>query len=226
VKWKLNGSTPRWISSLLKGDSDPDRYLYSYRRIALQLRYDLSAVDSRSVLLVTANASPLSSIAASILSQCLAEDTHQRILLVDACTRTPELTRHLGAQGRPGLVDLLSNRALPLAQLLLPTTQEHVLFLSAGTTSSNGRLPDRDQVQALLDASSASCDYVVIAGGPVSDPLVLTLSSKVGCVLLLVIDNQTTVDDLHAAESALALCKPRKAGLVFTMPVGGDRWTL
>ena len=70
-------------------------------------------------------------------------------------------------------------------------------------------------------------DFVLLSGGSVlDDSMALALAPHVGGVLLLVVENKTTVEGLDAAQDALSLCKARKVGLVLTTRVKGGRWPI
>jgi len=224
-----DGSNSRWWTSLWRRSRGSEQDLAAYRRLALQLHYDLPRPQSdRSVLLVTPTASALCAHGAATLACCLAEEVSRPVLLMDASPGRPDVTRMLDCAARPGFVDFLADPELKLDDLIVPTTHDSVFFLPAGTGPGPSSQPvSRDGVGALLEAVGSRYDFVLLSGGSVLDnSMALALAPHVGCVLLLVIEQKTTVEDLDAAQDSLCFCKARKVGLVLTTPIRGGRWPI
>jgi Mrp family chromosome partitioning ATPase len=212
-----NGHHPRWWHSLRrKRHPEVDADLPAYRRLALQLHYDLPRGETgRSVLLVTPGGSTLSARASLMLASALAEQLAKPILLVDACPASPDTTRLIGWQSESGLSDFLAHTHADasLCDLVVPTTVENVHFLPAGPA----RPFLHERIDALLKAAVSRYDFVLLAGGSVlNDALALALTPSVECVLLVVMENETRVEDLDSARSALGYCKARKVGMLLT----------
>jgi Mrp family chromosome partitioning ATPase len=225
--WSGNGSrngnrngSSRWWTSLWGRSREPELDLAPYRRLALQLHNDLprGKRSLRSVLLVTPISSNLGAHGSAALACCLGEELRRPILLVDVSSKHPETSRIMDCAANHGFADMLRDPMLPLEQFVMPTTRENVWFLPAGTQDREHRSPSPEEVSALLLKTAESrYDFVLLSGGGVlNDSAALTLARYVGCVLLLVTENETRVDDLEAAQTALASCKARKLGLVLT----------
>jgi hypothetical protein len=215
-----NGNHPRWWQSFVKKrGARADEDLSGYRRLALQLHCDLPrATGNRSALLVPPAGSKLCARTCITLASCLAEQLAQSVLLVDACPASPETTRLLGCPDQPGLSDFLANPTASLHDLVMPTTADNVRFLSAGTT----RPLVYENIPALVTTAEREHDFVLLCGQSVlSDALVLALTPSLGCVLLVVTENETRVEDLDMAQSALGYCKARKVGMLLTTPRPG-----
>jgi hypothetical protein len=210
---------PFWRRAHESDDSAP------YRRLALQLHYDLCRPDNpRSVLLVTPNPSRLCAYGSATLACCLADELRRPILLVDACPAAPEASRMLGSAAIRGFSDLLLTPSLPWDDLVLPTSHENVWFLPAGATVGPSQAAPPEHIVAVLKAAEARYDFVLVCGGSVlSNTMALAVVPYVGCVLLLAIENQTRVEDLDAAQETLQFCKASKVGLVFTTILRGGR---
>lgn len=219
-----NNSTSHWLASLWGRLRQRDLDLAPYRRLALQLHYTLPRPDNpRSALLVTPTPSGLCAQGSVTLASCLGEQLQRPVLLIDVCPRAPEASRILDCSANRGLADILSNPKLPLDELVLPTTREHVFFLPAGTNVNDCARASPEDMSALLKAAETRYDFVLLSGGSVlNDPMALALAPFVGCVLLLVTENETPVGDLDAAQDALSFCKARKVGLVLTTPIRGS----
>lgn len=200
-----------------------NQYLEPYRRLALQLHYGLPRPDNpRSVLLVTPTASALGAHGSTDLACSMADELRRPILLIDACPRDPEVSRILDCMGSRGFADILSDPGLRPDDFVLPTTHENVSFLPAGAEVASHRPAQPHDMSALLKAAEGRNDFVILSGGSVlNDSLSLALAPYVGCVMLLVIENETKVEDLDAARDALFFCKARQVGLVLTTALRG-----
>ena len=223
-----NGFHSRWWSTLRKRSDQADQDAAAYRRLALQLHHDLSRADGRrSALLVTASISELCARGSVAVASCLAEQVCRPVLLIDVCPENPETSRILQGNGSRGFSDFLADSKLRLDELVLPTTCENVSFLPAGAAFDRSGTASPESVRAVLNAVETKFDYVLLSGGSVlHDPTTLALAPHVGCVLLLVIENQTRMEDLDAAQDVLALCNTPKVGLVFTKPVRNELWPI
>lgn len=193
-----------------------DKYLAPYRRLALQLHHSLPRPHSpRSVLLVTPTASTLSAYGSATLACCLGQELRRPVLFVDACINKPDVSQLLNCTAERGFAELISNPTLRLEDLVLPSTCENVAFLPAGAAAYPSKPPD--ELPAILSRAENQYDFILLAGGSVlGDSMTLALAPYVGCVLLLVIENETMTEALEAAQEVLAFCNPRKIGMVFT----------
>jgi MinD-like ATPase involved in chromosome partitioning or flagellar assembly len=219
-----NGFYSRWWSALRKRSDQADQDAAAYRRLALQLHLDLSGSNGRrSALFVTANSSAICAQGSVEVASCLAGQVCRPVLLMDACPENPETSRILQSNGSRGFTDFLTDPKLRLDELVLPTTCENVSFLPAGAIFNRSGAAPPQSVKTVLNTVEAKYDYVLLSGGSVlHDPTTLALAPHVGCVLLLVIENQTLMEDLDAAQDVLALCNARKVGLVFTKQVRNE----
>jgi len=216
-----NGSGARWWSSLWGRHQGPDHNVEQYRRIALRLHYDLTRPGvPRSALLASPVVSTLSADAGAALACCLADELRQPILLVDVSPKDPAASRLLECAARPGFADFLSNPELRLDDMVLPTNRENVSFLSAGSSMAAFHTTPPDRLCSLLAEVESCYDFVLLSGGALlNNSASLALAPHVGCVLLLVVENQTSMEDLDAAQDDLSFCKARQVGLVLTKQV-------
>jgi len=150
----------------------------------------------------------------------MAEELLRPVLLVDAADDC-EVSRILGSLASQGLSDFPMR---PLQELVLPTSQQNVWFLSRGAVQGSSFSASPENAHDLLVRSARQWDFVVVAGGPVlKNSLPLAMAPYVGHVLLLVTENRTYIDDIDAAQTALELCKARNVSLVLTQHVGAVR---
>jgi len=215
-----NGSKRRWWTMPWARPRKTEEDLAAYRRLALQLHYDLpQGQASRSVLVVTPDVSPLSARSSLNLALCLTELLGRRVLLVDACPTTPELSRHLGGDPAVGFAEYITNADRPLEPLVLPASIPNLSFLPAGEQGGGPASPER--ISQLLAGAAQQHDFLLLAGGSVlNNPFALALAPFVGCVLLAVTEHQTTLDDLDDAQTTLEHCKARSVRLLLATPVG------
>jgi hypothetical protein len=216
-----NGRAPSWWKSLWGRSRRESQYVAAYRRLALQLHYDLpQESETRCALLLT----PVrcrSAAAGLGLALSLGEELRKPVLLIDACPTRPEITETLGCNNAPGWADLLRDPKQNLKDFVLPTSSEHTGFLPAGYIRHGVSSPEA--LQNRLAEAQRQFDFVLLSGGSVlEDPAGLALLPNAGSVLLLVLENETRVEDLEAAERALALCKARNVRIVLTSPVRGE----
>ena len=214
------GPVSSWVRSLRRRLTNPKQDLMPFRRLALRIHSDLPRGEaSRSALLVTPTVSAVGVHGSTVLGCCLAEELGHSVLLVDGCTRNPQLTHILDCTKHRGFIDLLSDPELVLDDVVLPTSRKNVFFLPAGG-NLDGTLASPESMSELLKAAERRYDFVLLSGGSVlDDATALALAPSVGCVLLFVVEAQTKVTDLGSAEDALESCKARKVGVVLTTSV-------
>lgn len=218
-----DGSRRRWLPG--SRPQPPEDDLASYRRLALQLHYDLLRPESpRSVLVVSPSASELSAHSSTALARCLGEELEQSVLLVDACPQLPYTSRMMDCQDQPGFFEVASDPSLSVNDFVLPTNRERVSFLAAGARSGNHAPISPNRLSTFLQGFESSYEFVVLVGGALLESVTsLALAPHVGCVLLLAIEDETRLGDLDLAVDALTLCKARKVGVVLTRPVNSRR---
>src|SRR5579872_2676021 len=147
-----NGFNSRWWSALWKRSNHAEQDTAAYRRLALQLHYDLSLADGRrSALLVTPSTSALCAQGSISVASCLAEQVCRPVLLIDVCPQNPEASRILKGDGGRGFADFVADPKLELHDLVLPTNRENVSFLPAGAALDRSRAASPENVKALLN---------------------------------------------------------------------------
>lgn len=142
------------------------------------------------------------------LALSMAMEVDTSVLLVDADVVRPSILPRLGVSGRfEGLLDLLSNPAMSLDQVLLRTNVDKLLLLPPGGQRF-------DSTELLASAAMASLldllarehpDQIVIFDAP---PLLVTTESKVlashvGQVVVIVDQERTSPNDVAKAFSIL-----------------------
>lgn len=200
----------------------------AFRRLALQLHYDLQGAGPRAVLLGEPGVSAGKGDVAVHLACALASELSKPILLIDASPSRPVTSEWLGIAPAPGFTDLLSpgggsarDGGKRLEEGVYPTSQGNLFVLPAGQPLP--LTPEPADLRAFLDCATKAYDFVVLAGGSVlNDSLTRALAPHAGCVLLTAVENETLTEQLDAAQSALALSKARKVGVVLTTAFGAS----
>jgi len=202
----------RWAPRPAKPDQE------QWRRLALRLCHDLGSADGhRSVMLVTADegAGELEARCSLELAESLADELGKPVLVVDASPRVRGLSRLLKCAELRGLTDALFEPELPLGEIVLRTTHPNVAVVPAGIIADPVGHVATDRVATLLDGFQRDHEVVLFSGGGVpGNGLALALASSVDCVLLLATENETTPENLDAAQESLRVRNAREVGLV------------
>ncbi len=208
-----------WLSRHFRANSRDSAATQSYRRLALQLDFDLGKKEKGHSLMLTAPDSAGITCEATLeLAHFLAAELGHRVLLVDGSFGVGGISALLGHEASPGLMDLPRDGTGVLGNAVVPTGQEGVFLLAAGRPGPDGAVPIRtDELRAVLEAGCAKFDYVLVPSCPIlRDPRCLVFPSLVDLVLLLAVEGKTFLDDLDASRRALTACKATKVGLVLT----------
>ncbi len=200
----------RWAARPAKPDQE------RWRRLALRLRHDLElASGPRSLMLVTAGEGDFEARCSLELAESLADELGKPVLLVDAAPRERRLSRLLKCTELRGFADALVDPELALGEVVLRTTHPNLAIVPAGIVADPVGHVATERVAALLDAFQRDHEVVLFSGAGVpANGLALALAPVVGRVLLLAAENETTSEDLEAAEESLRVRNARDIGLV------------
>jgi capsular exopolysaccharide synthesis family protein len=171
-----------------------------YRELARRLALAGSEQSLKTVLIASASRFEGRTLTAINLSIMLAQDSGQKVLLLDADFRNPSVHRVLGMNQDQGLAELLNGRRSS-EDLFLKTSVLNLTVLPAGglvqkpTELLNTRL-----MQALLQGASADYDWVIVDSPPLfPNADAELLSGLVDGVLLVVQANSTPVARIQDA---------------------------
>jgi protein-tyrosine kinase len=138
------------------------------------------------------------------LAMSIAMELDHTVLLVDADVARPSVLRTLGLPAQRGLMDLLLDEKLDMADVLLRTNVDTLSILAAGTSTPRATelLASSTMANLLLEIANRYSDRVVIFDSP---PLLLTseartLASHMGQIVVVVEAQKTTQ---HAVSEAL-----------------------
>jgi protein-tyrosine kinase len=200
----------RWAARPAKPDQE------QWRRLAMRLRYDLGPADGRrSFMLVSPSDGEFEARCSLELAESLADELGKPILVVDASPRERRLSRLLQCAELRGFTDALVEPELPLGEIVLRTTHPNVAFVPAGIIGDPVGHVAAERVAALLDVFQRDHEVVLFSGGAVpANGMALARAPMVGRVLLFAAENETTAEDLDAAQESLRVRNARDIGLV------------
>jgi protein-tyrosine kinase len=129
------------------------------------------------------------------LAMSIAMEMDRTVLLVDADVARPSIPKILGVGTERGLLDILVEEDLTLADVLIKTDVEKLTLLTAGRRHSHSTelLASRNMEELLKELAERYADRIVIFDSP---PLLLTsearvLASQMGQIVL-VVEAETT----------------------------------
>jgi receptor protein-tyrosine kinase len=144
------------------------------------------------------------------LAMSIAMEVDHSVLLVDADVLRPSVLARLGLDAAPGLMDVLSDPTVELADVMLRTNVPKLTLLPAGTASLRStELLASTAMETLLDElASKYSDRIIVFDAP---PLIPTtesrvLASRVGQVVMVVEADATTRAQAAQAYAAVEHC--------------------
>lgn len=144
------------------------------------------------------------------LAISIAMELDHTVLLVDADVARPSVLRTLGLKSQSGLMDILLDAKLDVADVLLKTNIDTLSILPAGKSHRHAtELLASQTMSSLLDEiASRYPDRIVIFDSP---PLLLTtearvLASQMGQIVVVVEAETTTMNAVKSALSQLEAC--------------------
>lgn len=145
------------------------------------------------------------------LAMSIAMERDITVLLVDADVARPSVLKVLGLGAEAGLMDILMNDELELADVILKTNVPTLSILPAGRSNRHATelLASRSMSTLLSEIANRYADRIVIFDSP---PLLITteagvLAAQMGQVVM-VVEAETTTQ--HAVREALRLLDPCK----------------
>jgi exopolysaccharide/PEP-CTERM locus tyrosine autokinase len=139
------------------------------------------------------------------LAMSIAMELDHTVLLVDADVARPSVLRTLGLPNQRGLMDILVDDKLDMADVMLRTNVDTLSILPAGTSTPRATelLASSTMSNLVNEIASRYPDRIVIFDSP---PLLLTSESRVLAShmgqIVMVVEAQTTTQ--HAVKEALS----------------------
>lgn len=144
------------------------------------------------------------------LAMSIAMEVDSTVLLVDADVARPAVLDRLGLASSPGLLDLLTQPGLDMADVLLKTNVDRLSILPAGTPHARATelLASAGMNRLLDELATRYSDRIIVFDAP---PLLLStesraLATQVGQVLLVVEADRTTQATVRNALAMIEAC--------------------
>ncbi len=169
------------------------------------------AIKNGNLIMVTsALAGEGKSFCAINLAMSIATEMDHTVLLVDADVARPALPGYLGLKAERGLLDVLLDDKLELADVLIKTNVEKLSILTAGRKNKHATelLASQGMSDLLKEIAERYSDRIVIFDSP---PLLLTseahvLASQMGQIVLVVAAEKTPQQAVKEALRQIESC--------------------
>jgi receptor protein-tyrosine kinase len=194
--------------SIVTPDGDRTPNAESFRRIKRQILANVNkskagGAPSNLVLVTSALAGEGKTFCAVNLAISMALEMNRTVLLVDADVAKPSVPDTLGLKVERGLLDVLLDRRIDLAEVLCKTDIGKLTLLPAGTAHPHAtELMASDAMRVLLqEMAERYRDRIIIFDSP---PLLAAseagvLASQMGQIVMVVEAGKTSEDALKAA---------------------------
>lgn len=168
-------------------------------------------VNNGNLIMVTsALAGEGKTFCATNLAMSIAMEMDHTVLLVDADVARPAIPKCLGLGAGRGLLDVLLDDKLDLADVLIKTNVENLTILTAGTMHRRATelLASQAMSDLLREIARRYADRVIIFDSP---PLLLTseasvLASQMGQIVMVVAAESTTQQAITEALRQIETC--------------------
>ncbi len=196
-------------SPLIVGEQSATPRAEAHRKLRTNLQFVDAAQNASSILVTSSVPGEGKSITAVNLALSLVE-TGEKILLIDADMRKPQVSRYLDLANDAGLSNVLAGQA-ELDEVLQPWGDQGLTVLASGSVPPNpAELLGSQRMRDLLMDLTSQFDRVVIDSPPilpVTDAVVI--SREVDGVLLVIRAHKTPRNEVsHAAASLRAVDAP------------------
>lgn len=163
------------------------------------------------------------------LAFSMASERDLFVLLIDADIRRVGLSKKLGVEDRPGIMDVLINPALSISDVMIRTNVPNLAIIPAGRSNdtSTEMFASQRMTKLVRDISSRYKDRLIIFDAPpvlaASEPGVL--AQHVGQILFVVRSGSTSKRSVAEALRLVDAC-PDLNFVINRMPLGtgGDRF--
>ncbi len=172
----------------------------------------MSGLKNGNLIMVTSSLAGEGKSFCSInLAMSIAMEMDHRVLLIDADVARPSIPKTLGfSKEEPGLLDIILNPELGIADVMIKTNVEKLTLLPAGThhTHATELLASQTMGAILQELAQRYHDRVVIFDSP---PLLLTsesraLACQMGQIVLVVEAERTTQQTVKDALQQIESC--------------------
>jgi len=192
-----------------------------YRSLRARIKAAENGRSVRTIVVTSPSKGDGKSLTAANLALTMAQEFHQRVLLLDGDLRRPSVARMFGVEEGPGLADVLTGAA-DLDMALTHLTDQRLTLLRAGTPPGQpAELLGSTGMRRVLDTLRTQFDRILIDMPPVA-PLadVQVLAPMTDAIVMVVRAGITEKPAIERALSGLEITKV--LGLVLNEAGGGD----
>lgn len=207
-------------SGIITPHDDKNRIAEEFRIIKRPLILDAfnhnnGQLNKGNLIMVTsALAGEGKSFCAVNLAMSIAMEMDHTVLLIDADVARPSIPEYLGLKAGPGLLDVLLDDRIELADVIMRTNIEKLSVILSGRKSKHSTelLASQNMKNLLTDIAHRYHDRIIIFDSP---PLLLTtesreLASQMGQIVLVVASETTPQKSVMEALRQLELCSDVK----------------
>lgn len=198
------------------------------KRPLLDNAFDPSVLKGNLVMVTSALPNEGKTFCAINLAMSIAMEVNRTVLLVDADVSKPSVLNKLGITGGKGLLDLLHNKEMKLADVLLKTNIENFSILPSGRHHKKATelLASQDMVDLLDDLAQRYPDRIIIFDSP---PLLVTteasvLATHMGQIVMVIEAEKTPQPAVREALGLIDSCDIVGLILNKTSTVPGGRY--
>jgi capsular exopolysaccharide synthesis family protein len=162
------GATARLDRRLVTATAPQSLAAEQYRLLRTRVRRAENGRSVRSILVTSPSKGDGKSLTAANLALAMSQESHQRVLLVDADFRRPSIGRLFGLSESPGLADVLLGAA-DLDDALKNLSEHRLTVLPAGTVPTHpAELLGSTAMRRVLDALRGRFDRILIDMPPLA----------------------------------------------------------
>ena len=204
-------------ANILTPDSDPGQTFEEFRIVKRQLLNRAFATGDKAIkngnLMLVTSAEPGEgkTFCAINLAMSIASERDLTVLLVDADVSKPDVLSSLGVQGGKGLMDIIADESVDVADCLLKTNIENLSLLPAGRAHklSTELMASERMGQFVKEIAQRYPDRVIIfdSAPALASSVPGVLAMHVGQVLFIVEAERTRESQAKEALSMLSSCK-------------------
>lgn len=184
----------------------PAKWLESYRMLRTRCLQTMDAMEMKTLAVTAPRGQSGTSVTAANLAISIAMELDRTALLVDANFQNPSVNRLFGIQANVGLSDYLLHDT-EISTMLVNPGIDRLVILPAGKPMFNSTemLHSPKMVRLVSELRSRYPSRIIIFDMPplLSHDDALGFSPYVDCVLLVIEEGRTKMDDLKHAASLL-----------------------
>jgi protein-tyrosine kinase len=184
----------------------PGKWLESYKMLRTRCLQSMDVMNWKTLAVTSPGNNTGNTLTAVNLAISIAMELNRSVLLVDANFQNPSICKLFGIQAETGLGDYLLND-MPLNELLINPDLDRLVILPAGKEMLNSTemLRSPKMIRLVNELKNRYPSRIIIFDLPplLSQADTLGFSPYVDCVLLVVDEGHTKIEELEHAASLL-----------------------